>query len=556
VTDIAKLLQGESDPGCLWTRGGIASELLTDVVSPLCWSVWGRRIELGFRTAMSDFGILQRNEVAYPDDPNRQAVGVFYGRLAANVDSTREMMGRIPGVSASQFERDMFGGAREGIAEPPTAWHRIPEIVMKSTSTMRRAVDEIDVVHADTRAWWEREVLRVNTSPADDGLSLPAWEKFEDARRRFGETITAHIRVRFVLQSARGAFVRLAAKAGDQDLVGAVMGGYGGIADIVAADDLWRLAHDDIDLDEYLKQHGYRGSHECNLYSSPWREQPDRVSAMAATLLRRSDAPRPRDSEKVAIQKRIEAEAALIRDVPTHWRPAMRWMLAKLERVIRANQLGRSTYLMSIDGCRAAAREIGRQLVQLGHLAKVDDVFFLTVSELATLFNVGLPEASRLIADRRATHERYAAMQIPNTFVGMPSILAFADDVVTQADTKSDPVMISAASGSPGSVEGIARVILDPDADFNLDTGDVLVCRATDPSWTSLMTLAAGLVIDNGGTTSHGAIVAREIGIPCVIGTGNGTTLIRDGDRVRVDGDQGTVTVVERRTHRAPNPRA
>lgn len=554
MTDITTLLQGESDPGCLWTRGGIASELLTDVVSPLCWGVWGRLIELGYRTAMAEFGILQHNEVVYPDDPNRQAVGVFYGRLAANVDSTRAMMGRIPGVSASQFERDMFGDSREGVAEPPTAWQRVPEIVAKSTSSMRRAIDAINSAHTETRTWWEQEVLRTSPDALAGVPPATAWVRFEDARRRFGETITAHIRVRFVLQSARGAFVRLAAKAGDQDLVGAVMGGYGGIADIVAADDLWRLAHEHIDLDEYLRQHGYRGPHECNLYSLSWREQPDRVAAMAATLRRRSDAPRPRDSEKTAIQKRIEAEAALIRDVPTRWRPLMRWMLTKVERVVRANQLGRSTYLMAIDGCRAAAREIGRQQVHLGALTAIDDVFFLSVSELATLVNAGLPEASLLVADRRATHARYANMQIPNTFVGMPPVMTAVDDAGSSADDGSDPMVLSAVAGSPGSVEGTARVILDPDADFDLDIGDVLVCRATDPSWTSLMTLAAGLVIDNGGTTSHGAIVAREIGIPCVIGTGNGTLVIRDGDRLLVDGDQGTVTVVARSAQRTATP--
>jgi phosphoenolpyruvate synthase/pyruvate phosphate dikinase len=96
-------------------------------------------------------------------------------------------------------------------------------------------------------------------------------------------------------------------------------------------------------------------------------------------------------------------------------------------------------------------------------------------------------------------------------------------------------------------------VVLDPDADFDLNPGDVLICRATDPSWTSLMTLAAAIVIDNGGTTSHGAIVAREMGIPCVIGTGNGTVLIRDGDRIVVDGDRGTVTILERSRHAVPN---
>ena len=86
---------------------------------------------------------------------------------------------------------------------------------------------------------------------------------------------------------------------------------------------------------------------------------------------------------------------------------------------------------------------------------------------------------------------------------------------------------------------GVAQ-LQDPD----LNEGDILVCAATDPAWTALLALAAGAVIDNGGQTSHGAIVSRELGIPCVIGTGNGTSRIPHGARIRVDGDAGTVTVL------------
>jgi pyruvate,water dikinase len=80
----------------------------------------------------------------------------------------------------------------------------------------------------------------------------------------------------------------------------------------------------------------------------------------------------------------------------------------------------------------------------------------------------------------------------------------------------------------------------DPD-EVDLEPGEILVCHTTDPSWASLMSLAAGLVIDVGGPLSHGAIVARELGVPCVIGTRNGTRVIRTGDTVQVDGSTGVV---------------
>ena len=103
--------------------------------------------------------------------------------------------------------------------------------------------------------------------------------------------------------------------------------------------------------------------------------------------------------------------------------------------------------------------------------------------------------------------------------------------------------MSDAASGG-GVVVGRARVLLDVNDDIDLEDGDILVCRFTDPSWAPLMSLAEALVIDMGGSASHGAVVARELGIPFVIGTGNGTSVLRDGDRIEVDGRGNTVRVL------------
>jgi rifampicin phosphotransferase len=94
---------------------------------------------------------------------------------------------------------------------------------------------------------------------------------------------------------------------------------------------------------------------------------------------------------------------------------------------------------------------------------------------------------------------------------------------------------------SPGLAEGLARVILGPEGIPDIEPGEVLVCPTTDPSWAPAMLLAAGLVIDIGGALSHGAIVARELGVPCVINTGTGTTTLRTGDHLKVDGTTGRV---------------
>jgi pyruvate,water dikinase len=105
---------------------------------------------------------------------------------------------------------------------------------------------------------------------------------------------------------------------------------------------------------------------------------------------------------------------------------------------------------------------------------------------------------------------------------------------------------------SAGVAEGTVKVVLDACELIDLELGDILVAPTTDPSWMSLMLVAGALVIDVGTTASHGAIVARELGVPCVIGTEIGTRTLRTGDRVRVDGATGVVDVLARAAAAAP----
>src|SRR5690606_22981714 len=105
---------------------------------------------------------------------------------------------------------------------------------------------------------------------------------------------------------------------------------------------------------------------------------------------------------------------------------------------------------------------------------------------------------------------------------------------------------------SGGMVEGIVRIVHDP-AFTDIEPDEVLVCVTTDPSWASALFLSSALVVDIGGMLSHAAVVAREVGVPCVIGTGNGTKALRTGDRVRVNGNEGTVEILERATAEPPS---
>ena len=197
---------------------------------------------------------------------------------------------------------------------------------------------------------------------------------------------------------------------------------------------------------------------------------------------------------------------------------------------------------------------VGRKLVEAGRLDVPDDILFLRYNELRALIgNAEALDARAIVAARRAEREAAKAIH-PRDWVGTvtPSQLAFPYLVNWgypdrfHRQQSEDLATIDGIAGSPGVVEGTARVVMTVDEFDAVRDGDVLVCQMTNPAWVVLFTKIAGLVTDTGGTTSHPAVLAREFGIPAVIGTSVATQRIATGDRIRVDGGAGRVEVLER----------
>jgi phosphohistidine swiveling domain-containing protein len=211
---------------------------------------------------------------------------------------------------------------------------------------------------------------------------------------------------------------------------------------------------------------------------------------------------------------------------------------------------------------RLVLMEVGRKLVEAGRLDQPDDVMFLRYNELRSLIGSETAIAAReLVATRRAEREAAARLH-PRDWVGTvtPSQLAFPylvnwgyPDRFHQTQSE-DVSVITGLGASAGVVEGIARVVRTVDEFDDVRDGDILVCQMTNPAWVVLFTKIAGLVTDTGGTTSHPAVLAREFGIPAVIGTSVATQRIQTGDRIRIDGGAGRVEVLGREPAEAPEP--
>jgi pyruvate,water dikinase len=186
---------------------------------------------------------------------------------------------------------------------------------------------------------------------------------------------------------------------------------------------------------------------------------------------------------------------------------------------------------------KQALMEEAERLVQARVLRDREDVYFLTFQELQQVVRTRQVD-DRLIRQRKDAH-RWSQTLTP------PRVLT-SDGEAVAGSYRRDDVPAGALVGLPvsaGTVEGRARVIMDM-AEADLEAGDILVTAFTDPSWTPLFVAVKGLVTEVGGLMTHGAVIAREYGLPAVVGVEQATRLIRDGQRIRVHGTDGYVEIL------------
>jgi pyruvate,water dikinase len=209
------------------------------------------------------------------------------------------------------------------------------------------------------------------------------------------------------------------------------------------------------------------------------------------------------------------------------------------------------------QGANAHVRQvlvaIGRKLVAAGALDAADDVVFFKYNELRVFMgNPSGMDGKALVAQRKAEREKAYTLR-PKEWIGTATktqlafpylnLWGFPDKFYRKESTVAG--QITGLGGSPGVVEGIARVVLHEGQFDDVRAGDILVCQMTNPAWVVLFTKIVGLVTDAGGTVSHPAVLSREFGIPAVVGSSVATQEIKNGDRIRINGTTGLVEILQ-----------
>lgn len=563
----ANVLHQHCGPDVDWSRVNTA-ESIVGVQTPLSWSFWDEGGERGFRLAYCEMGLLPPEERAIPPRIDEQFTALFFGRGATNVSAFRRALDALPFAATDDAEQSFFASRSEAAraaasrARRTRAALRLPFVALSLPGHLGRMRER-------SRREWSRSIAEL---PAAD--LARAHDCFARALPRFSEEVSAQIVASTVATILFGRLQRLAARVGEAERANELLGGFGEMEEVRTSSDLWSVAHGRLPLATFLERHGFRGPADGELSNHSWREDPGPVEILLPSYRALAEERRPDRAEAGRTAARERAVAELLAALRGRERLAARCLLALGRRYIPLRVVAKAAFQQTFDVARAAARRIGQLHASAGRIADPEDVFYLTRDELPA----PPPDARERITARRALRSRYAALDLPLEFRGMPEPYSIADpgrvvlggerereaasagrsaagaagaamgaaraaDRSESAEDLARPV--TGLGASPGVVEGLARVVEEP-GDDELLPGEILVCRTTDPSWSAYFLLAAGVVIDIGGPLSHGAIVARELGIPCVINTTDGTRRIRTGERIRVDGGAGRVERLER----------
>lgn len=300
------------------------------------------------------------------------------------------------------------------------------------------------------------------------------------------------------------------------------------------------------EISGFLDRYGGRGLGEIDLGRTRWADAPTHVFEMLSSFLQIED---PGKGPDILFAHGVDSANEAIDQLAFSVRKAKRgWIKARLVRFFgsRARQLmgiRESPKFFAVRMMWVIHRDllkIGQEFVEHGELDSPDDLFYLTFPELHSMAAQKELDWRGLICERRAAYQReLRRRQIPRLLLSDGR--AFYEGMAAPMGQGENRIVGSPVS--PGVVEGLVRVVLNP-AHANLVPGEILVCPGTDPSWTPLFLVAGGLIMEVGGMMTHGAVVAREYGIPAAVGVSDATIRLATGQRIRLNGSNGEITLL------------
>ncbi|MYC76439.1 hypothetical protein F4X10_11800 [Candidatus Poribacteria bacterium] len=545
--------------GTVWCHHNLAEVLPAPL--PMTWAIMKK-----FMSGAGGLGKAYRDLGFYPSERvNTEGIlDLICGRIYVNLNRETEL--HFDGFPfAHDFnalkqnpQAAMYAQAQTDITQSNAAfWLKLPlHIVRMSRAEMRLRQCRSDFAQLLTETVFpafqaeveaERDISYSNLTDAELVTKFEEWRaKTLDAFAP--KALTATLLAGFSLQRLEAALQKCLNETEVKTFANRLMSGISGnltVETIVPqahprlASKLWEVATGNLILTDFLKAYGHRAVDEFELAQPRWREDPTYLEQIVASF-QQSGSQTPStapsfltdDGAKQQVEQRASAEKEL--DARLENKTGLRKQVEQELDFTRRYMPFRETakfYLM------LGYEQIRRVLLELDRRYQLDGgIFYLVPDELRQLVN---GEAfTDVITTRKTKRELMLQIEVPDVIFS---------DALDQIGTSTPPEAMDILTGvgvSAGVATGQARVLLEPTDVRPSDRNYILVCPSTDPAWTPLFLHAAGLVMERGGILSHGAVVAREYGVPAVANIPNATRRIADGQTLQVDGNHGTISIL------------
>lgn len=555
----------------IYTRGNVG-EVFPEVVAPLSWTLGAiPGSEQGWRDAFERFGAFDRDEF----DPDEiETLGCFGGYAYLNVSISRIFAVRTPGLTPELMDQSLFG-----TSEAPPYRPRVTDESTAHTERIQQTMQWILTQEELPELVDDQQMVERTIAERPDFTSLSEREILRWARDHMGEfrqLFSRHIFISYCSTVPVGIIQNVANEIGDPTVAMKLVAGVGGVDSAAPSWAMWdlsrqvtaspvlskafdggvaglrdRLANEPeaekflSDFADFLDRFGSRGPNEWEMRAPTWGTRPELALAAIDRMRRAPDgaAPQSHFDERVAEREALTAQISEALSANPEVQGQFLAAVRAAGVFLAGRERSKTTVIRFVHQARLAFHEIGRRMVDAGHFDRVEDFGLLRDDEYDAFLDD--PASFRdTIRERDDLYEKLQLMEPPFIVDGeVPPLEQWQSRADVRVPQARPGEVLAGIPGCPGKATGRARVILNPDDPTALEPGDVLIAPITDPAWTPLFVPAAAVVVDVGAQISHAVIVARELGIPCVVSVTHGTQRIPDGATITVDGTTGTVTV-------------
>ena len=539
-------------------EGGVSARVCT----PLMYSLYRNAVQDSMQRYFVAIKLLSK------DAPQQSWIDMFYGRPYWSVSAVKKALLRVPGFDEEVFDKDLGIQKKYGLAGPattPTNIRTVLPAIPVAIALERNYRQHLRLTDGYGSRFGPREAELLKAADSFDTMSDASFfALFEQVLALHLETECDYFTTIYNNANFQSDLKKLLKRIADAtgepvsaiDLMSglqdvshmAMQRGFVQLVKVAKQKGFespdWQPA-----LDEFIAKNYFHGDAELDISVARWGEKPARIQQIVEDIVRSGIDPKDPDESAVAQFAQFSAAegrimAALRRRFWTRVRLArsFRKQLRRARQYLSRREEMREYSTRAYHVVRRFALEAGRRLHRIGYLVDADDVFMLHTEEIvaSARANDDPARVRELTRFRRLMYRGYRGLEPPGE-LGR----GVTQRTPATGSDAADLVVLKGIGCSAGVITGRVRVVLGLEQADTLNPAEILVTRFTDPGWTPVLGLVAGIVTEVGGLLSHAAVIGREYGIPAVLNVPGATQILKTGQRVEIDGTEGTVRILQ-----------